>query len=280
LALVAGVAVGNYLHQPLDWWFDSDRSPDGRELLIVLCQALEPKPADANPTDAEGGANPLVAPPARFWLPLLGLLATLVELLIPPSLFPAIVVGGARMLIAVLVGRVMTPPDFRASMPWLPWALGLAIFIEWTVLSGLARQWKNGMVPALTGLCFAAAGAVMLLAHYKKPMDVALFFFASLFAIAIVASIFASDTGPALAASAVVLPGLVLETYYYTSDFGDVPLLSFLLAALAPIALAPMLLPYWARREGWARWAAGAVLPLVPAAAALLLAAQADKAEF
>jgi hypothetical protein len=87
-----------------------------------------------------------------------------------------------------------------------------------------------------------------------------------------------SGTGPALAAGAIFLPGLLLTGLHDSSS--KVPLRSFLLVGLAPLALAPLALPFLARQAGWKASLAGLMLPLIPAAVGVYLAFQQESLEF
>jgi hypothetical protein len=151
--------------------------------------------------------------------------------------------------------------------------------LEWSVLVTLARRWKDGTIAVAMVLCFLAASAVLLHAHSLKLTNIALFFGAALAGPALVTWFWPGDTGPVFAAVAVVLPGLILTGLHDTTDH-KVPLESFLLAGLAPLALTPMLLPFLIRQPGWKHWLPGIILPLVPAALSVILAAEAEPLDF
>jgi hypothetical protein len=279
LALAAGVLAGNCLREAMPWRIDSDHPLNEHELRTVLGWSLEGKPAvepsAADPEREEPPEQPPV-PPARYWLPWLAGLALLIDLLarlVSPS-------GGwaARTAVALLAGRLLTPADLRIDAPWASWTLGLAILWEWAILRSLARLWRDGSVPAALSLCFAAAGLIILHAHSARLTDMALLFSVPLFAIALVAWIWPVDTGGALSAAAVFLPGLLLNAQQET--FSQAPWRSFLFAALAPIALLPLLYPKLARLTGWKRWALAIILPAIPATWGLILAAQAEQLQF
>ncbi len=87
-----------------------------------------------------------------------------------------------------------------------------------------------------------------------------------------------SDTGAALAAAAVCLPGLLLNAQQ--SIDSAIPWRSFMAAGLAPLALAPMLLPGFARQTRLRRWIPALVLPLIPAIWGVIRAAQAEALSF
>jgi hypothetical protein len=277
LAVAAGIYAGNYFMdpKPMPWQLEKNRPLTVTDLRTVLGWSLEAKPA-AEATDTS--ADPPPKPRPIYWLPWLAALAMLVELFAGLPKVPGGITGAARALTAMLAGRVLTPSvspeDFRTAMPEVSWLLGLAILLEWSVLIVLARKWKDGTPAAAVALCLAAASLMLVLAGIKSYMDLALLGSAALVGPALVAWKWPSDTRPALAAGAVFLPGLVLIGLHDTST--EVPLRSFLLLGLAPLALAPLALPMLARQPGWNTWLAGLILPLIPAVIALILAAQVE----
>jgi hypothetical protein len=278
LALAAGVVAGNYFRGDMPWRIDSDHPLNQSDLREVLGWSLEGKPAvEASETDQEK-EEPLRVPQATYWLPWLAGLAMLIEL---PARFirgPASIWWTIRTLAAVMAGRLLTPADLRIEQPWASWALGLSILVEWAILHSLAQRWKDGTLAAALMFCLAAAGVIILHAHSGLLTDMALLFSVALFPIALIAWFRPSDTGAALSAVAVFLPGLLLNAKHDT--YSDVPWRSFLFAGLAPIALLPMLHPRLARQTRWRRWVPGIVLPLIPATWAVILAAQAEKLQF
>jgi hypothetical protein len=81
-----------------------------------------------------------------------------------------------------------------------------------------------------------------------------------------------ADTSGAVPLGVAGLPTLLLNGRFATES--QVPLASFWLAALAPLALLPFLLPIVARRPRWITIPLRAALVLAPLAAAVVLAAQ------
>jgi hypothetical protein len=114
-------------------------------------------------------------------------------------------------------------------------------------------------------------------------MFVALIFFAALLGPALVAVVWRGNTGPALAAAALVLPGLMLTDQHDTAfdptpdDPSSVPVprICFALVGLAPAALLPLLLAGPDRLGGWKHWLPGLVLVLIPVGLAVYLTADA-----
>ncbi|MFO0842452.1 MAG: hypothetical protein U0797_08665 [Gemmataceae bacterium] len=265
LAVAAGMLAGNALRGVFPWRVDHERPLTFADWRAGLEASLEVRPM----TEGEEAIPP---PPTYYWLPWLAALAMAVEL----ALVPAANSGpgwAARAVVALLAGRLFTLPGARGELPWLPWCLGVVILLHWGVAVGLARRWKDGLVPAAQAACFAAAGVVILHAHSARLADAAMLFGMALLGPALAAFVWRGDASVAAAAGVVVLPGLVLMGQQET--FSEVPLSSFALAGLAPLALAVALVPALARQVGWMRWVLAA-LPLVPAAAAVLLAAWAE----
>ncbi len=288
LALAAGVVAGNYFREDMPWRIDSDRPLTVGDLREVLGWSLEGKPpAESSETDQDKKEptqsddekkEPIRVPQSTYWLFWLAGLAMLVELLarfatLPPSIWWTI-----RALVAVFAGRLLTPADLRVEHSWTPWALGIAMLLEWAILQSLAQRWKDGTLGAALSICFAAAGIVILHAHSGRLTDMALLFSVALFPIALFAWIRPSETGGALGAVAVFLPGLLLNSMHDTVS--DVPWRSFLFAGLAPIALLPMLHARLVRQTRWGRWVPGIILPLIPSIWAVVLAAEAEKLQF
>lgn len=275
LALAAGVLAANYFRQTIDFAIEPDRPLRIAELRQVLGWSLESKPI----MESEDETSALDEPPpvrfAHYWLPWLALFALIAELLIRCCWLPSGAAWTLRAVISLFAGRLLTPALTRVEAPWVAWALGITIVAEWAILIALSRQWRDGTAPAALALCLIAVSALMMEAHSLKLIDLALYAAAGLAGPALVAWRWPGDTGPALAASAVYLPGLLLTGHQET--FSDVPWQSFLLMALAPVALAPMLVPFLVRQTGWKRWLPAFTLIMIPLIVAALLASKAQK---
>jgi hypothetical protein len=285
LAVAAGVYVGaalvsNSVSDEYPWQLESDpkMTLKTKDLLQVFVWSLEEKPALPEDGAAQDGTKAAEDPPSLrrmplYWLAYLAGLAMLVEMLLPMLVVPAEALWVVRTVIALLAGRLLTPGFQRMEHAWIPWALGLAILLEWGILATLARRWRDGVVPTALGFCCVAASMVLIAAAYATACDYALLAGAALAGPALVSWNCPSDTAPAGAACAVILPGLVLAGYNGSTDEA-IPIWSFMLAGLAPLALLPLCLPALARQEGLARWLPGLVLPLIPAVLAVVWAMQ------
>ncbi|HEY8504471.1 MAG TPA: hypothetical protein VIL46_07805, partial [Gemmataceae bacterium] len=113
-------------------------------------------------------------------------------------------------------------------------------------------------------------------AHTARLSDVAVLGAAALAGIALVAVFPKSDTGGAVGPAVVLLAGLMLSGRYET--FSGVPRSSFLLVALAPLALLPLLVIR--RLKPAASLLAQFGLVLVPVVIAVVLAMQSESLEW
>ena len=240
--MAIGVVNGNYFGGAIEWRFPSEFTWTWQD----FCAALG---WPAGPASQE---EPAYLPAARFWLPWLAGLAMAIELLAKLPGLRGIVGWLPRLLAAWLAGRLLTPPDWHIQEPMVPWLLSAAIILNWFVLSTLARHWQDGTLALGLAACSAAAGAVLVLqADSARFMDMALFLFAALLGIALVVWARPGNTSPAAAAVATFLPGLMLIGYHGLSREVMPSPRNFLLIALAPLALVPILWPSLTRQEGW-----------------------------
>jgi hypothetical protein len=223
------------------------------------------------------GWAPLV-PTSRVewsWLPSLALLAGLAGL--TPLLFPedSPVSRGATIVAALLVAGAsawLLVPDFeslRTARPYYVAGVAVAVFLLWAGLDLLADRQPGGRVPLLlTGVAVAAA-AVLLYAGIASFTELAGVLVGTLAGAAVAA--YRNPGRPYLRGIvpgfAVLLVGLLAEGYLNTS--AQVPWVSFVLVALAPLLL-------WAGgRRGWLQAAA----VLVPLAVAVALAVASAEGE-
>jgi hypothetical protein len=269
LAVAAGVLAGNASRDVFPWRVDHERPLTFADWRSALEASLEARPVP------EGEESPVV-PPTYYWLPWLAALAVVVELAcaVGPGSGPA---WAARAVVSLLAGRLLTLPVARGELPWASWGLGMVILLNWGVTAALARRWKDGVVAAVQAACLTAAAVVVLHAHSARLADAALLFGMALLGPAAAAFLWTGDVSAAAAAGSVALPGLLFMGQQET--FSEVPVWGFALAGLAPLTLALALVPALARQEGWRRWALAA-LPLIPAAAAVALAARAESLPF
>ncbi len=269
LAITAGVLAGNHFRELLSWRIDADQPLTWSGWRASLEASLEPMP----PQDE---ASPAPIPRAFYWLPWLGLLAMLVELLVVRWADSG-VAWSLRAMVALLAGRLLTPQALRWEHPWTPWALGLAILVQWGLSSTLCRRWRDGLVGVVQLGALLAAAAVILHAHSALLTDLTLLVAMALVGPLLAAWLFSGDASSASAAAALALPGLVLIAQQET--FSEVPLRAFLLAGLAPVVLGLAVLPGLSQLGGCKR-AVFVVLAWIPSAVAVYLAAQVEELPF
>ena len=122
----------------------------------------------------------------------------------------------------------------------------------WVVLDHLAACGFPAEITALQALVALLAGGVMLYAHSAKFMDMATILGSALLGVAVVAGSVKVDARGAIPAFVGLLPGLLVSGRVLTTS--EVPVASFVLAAVAPLALLPWLVPNLSRRTGpWPR---------------------------
>lgn len=177
------------------------------------------------------------------------------------------------LVLAVAAGPVIpADPGFdRAQFYALFVAGSLAL---WVVLDHLAACGFPAEMTALQALVALLAGGVMLYAHSAKFMDMATILGSALLGVAVVAGSAKVDARGAIPAFVGVLPGLLVSGRALTTS--EVPVASFVLAAVAPLALLPWLVPNLSRRTGpWPRFIR-CVSVLAVLVAALVLAGRVE----
>jgi hypothetical protein len=163
--------------------------------------------------------------------------------------------------------------------PWLRPALLAAMLLIWITLDSLAHARVGGEIAAHLAVIFMAAGIVLLYAHSARFMEIAVVLGSAMFGIAVAATAAKTDVSGAVPAGVAFLPGLVLAARPSLAE-NQVPAASFWLIVLAPLVLAPFLLPALARRDGWLTRSIRVVLVLIPLIIAVVLAAQHEKLVF
>lgn len=180
-----------------------------------------------------------------------------------------------RLCATIAVAFWLVPDRLREPDAWLLPALASAVFLEWIILDGLARSGQGARVSFYQAAMFFAASAVILYSHSARFMDVSAMAGAAFFAIAVVGSVSRqADSSGAVPAGVCLLPGLILSTKAGTES--QVPPLACFLVALAPLVLAPWLIPTLARRSGPVTQICRWILVLIPLTIAAVLAGRAE----
>jgi hypothetical protein len=109
-------------------------------------------------------------------------------------------------------------------------------------------------------------------------MDIALILGFALFGLSLPAFLGSADTSGAVPAGVAFLPGLMLNGRYQTESL--VPVESFWLVGLAPLALLPFLLPRTYLQNPWVISILRLVAVLAPVVVAVVLASQHEQLAF
>lgn len=190
-----------------------------------------------------------------------------------------------RVVAVYVVSAWLVLGNAAADPQWagLRWHLIGAMLLVWVVLDGIARGGASGELSLYLAATFYAGAAVLLYSHNARLMELAVILGSTMFGIAVtlLTKPHLDDAPKALASGAIpatvlFLPGLLLGTRPSHAD-NKVPDLSFWLVALAPLVLAPFLIPRVNRQNRWALIALRAVLIFVPLLVAVVLAGQHEK---
>lgn len=189
-----------------------------------------------------------------------------------------LLVWAARVGAVAVVAPGLVPDALAAEHVWVRPAFVAAVLGIWAALDGVARADAGSEVAAYLAAAFLAAGAVILYAHSARFMDLAVMCGCAAFGVAVATFPTRADASGAAPLGAIGLPALLLNGRYLTES--QVPVGSFVLVALAPLALLPFLLPVVARQPKWVVIPLRALLVLAPLVAAVVLAAQHETLAF
>ena len=221
---------------------------------------------------------------------------------LPPYIVFLLVVGLVTQLLADAADRYESLKSYRTGFTAAKWptravmlALGAApvipadpgfdrtqfyaLFVAgsvalWFALDRLAECGHPAEVAALVGLTALLGGGVMLYAHSAIFLDLATILGCALLGVAVVSGGAKVDARGAIPAFVGVMPGLLVSGRVLTTS--EVPVASFVLAAVAPLTLLPWLIPNLSRRKGpWPR-VVRLVSVLVPLVVALVLAGRVE----
>jgi hypothetical protein len=187
---------------------------------------------------------------------------------------------------AVTAWLVLGKAAEAGAWAYLRWELAAAMLLLWPVLDALARRGFGAEVAAYLGAGLFAGAAVLLYAQNANFMELAVLIGSAMFGIAVVAARGVPGAAPAdvhttgaIPAGVAFLPGLLLGTRPSHAD-NQVPDICFWLVALAPLLLAPVLVPRIGRQNRWALLALRAALVAAPLLAAVALAARHETLPF
>jgi hypothetical protein len=175
-----------------------------------------------------------------------------------------------RIVAVVIVSGWLISAHIAAELPWLRYEVLLAMLLSWLTLDGLARNREGCEVAAYLAASFYAASAILIYAHSKQYMELAVVLGSAMAGIAVASNILRTDVSGAVPAGVAFLPGLVLaaKPNFYT----EIPAICFWLVPFAPLVLAPFLIPFLARKNGWVLRILRIAMLLIPLAIAVALA--------
>lgn len=169
----------------------------------------------------------------------------------------------------LVLGTAAAAPEWK----YLRYQLAAAMIGIWIALDGVARADAGAEVAAYMAAAFFAAAMMLILAHTKRHMDLAVILGCAMFAIAVVSSLGSSDASGAVPVAVAFLPGLVLGTQPSLGTH-KIPQLALWLVSLAPLALSPFLISALNAKRGRVVVLVRATLVLAPLAAAVIMATQ------
>jgi len=176
---------------------------------------------------------------------------------------------------------MLTPTDVQAATPWAVWLFGGTFFVEWVVLDALAEAAPGGAVALGVALVLFAGGFVVLCAGWGSVSEAAIRMGFGFVGLVLVAWWFRVDVGTAAPAGLEFVMGLLFAGYNNLES--KVPLTSFLLPALAPLAgvmLLPLLLLSDSRRRSFLLQTLFLLFILIPVIVAVVLAVRAEPLSF
>lgn len=238
------------------------------------------KPDDLIPWTPDPARTWQLLPRAAAVLLLVGLVTHAAAALITrhrpdaPARRVAMLVWCLRIGAVGVVTWRLVPVAARTEVPWLLPAFAVVVLALWVALDSLTRTETNGLTVGLSAAAMLGAGGVMLYSHSAQFMEIATAVAAVLAGVAVVSAVGKVSAGGAVPAVAVFLPGLLL-TGRLVND-SKVPVASFWLLALAPLALAIFLVPAIAKRNPRALAAAKVALVLAPVVVAVVLAGRVE----
>ena len=212
------------------------------------------------------------------WVPWLALAAAVAGLLTRVPRLPA-GVGWAVWAAVIAFAAVKLVRASDPTSPW--WTVPAFVLLNAAVgfgLAALSRRDPGAGVPAVAALALVTAGSVLIHAHTARLMEAATIAGAALSGIAAVALATKADAGAALPAAAVFLTGVLVIGHHET--YSEVPVKSFVLPAVAPLAAAAALVPPLTRLTGARLRLLQFTLLLIPLAAAVWLAEAAEPMDF
>lgn len=215
--------------------------------------------------------NPLWWPDVKrlAWLPWLASAGALAGLLRAWLKWNTLSTALWAVVMAVAIIRVM-PKDYHTAPLWAVPAFALLTSLLGFGFLKLNEKQPGFVVPGLFAAALMTAGLVIVYAHSKSLMDVAMLGAMSLVGLAAVALFTKADVGAVFPGVAILLTGALFAGYHET--YSDVPSKAFWLPAIAPLLALVGLIPWVQRQRPWVRVVIVAVPMLIVLGVAVGLA--------
>jgi len=239
LALALSLLVGNYLAGVWPGWL-----PNGRRISWVAWSAI-----------VGAFAGLLIRRPSTR--------------IAGQALWAAV---AAAMAVRVIPASSLTEPV---------WLVPSFVFLAGLIAHGMLRLSEvrpGALVPLVMAMSLGAAGTVIIHAHSKSVMDIAVVGGVCFVGIASVAIFTKADCGAAMPGAALLLVGVLYAGYHETESL--VPKAAFVLPAFAPVVALVGLIPALERRTPRSRNAAVLVPVLLVLSTAVALAAANETLSF
>ena len=145
----------------------------------------------------------------------------------------------------------IVPKDYYTEPLWVLPAFALLTSMLGYGFLKLNEKQPGFVVPGLIASALATAGLIVIHAHSKSLMDVAMLGAMGLFGLSAVALFTKADVGAVYPGAAVLLVGTLFAGYHET--YSEVPSKAFWLPAVAPLLALVGLIPWVQRLKPWQR---------------------------
>jgi len=179
--------------------------------------------------------------------------------------------------VATMAIRVIPGPSLIEPMGLVPAFVGLTAIVAYGS-ARLSELRPGALVPLVLAMSLGAAGAVVIHAHSKSVMDIAVIGSMAFFGFAAVAFFTRWDYGAAMPGAAILLAGVLFAGYHETESL--VPKVAFLLPALAPVVALVGLIPALETRGRLSRNAVVLVPVMIVLLTAIAIAARHESLSF
>lgn len=275
IAFIVGVAAANYFRGCFTFRFQPDLPLSPSDLIHGFIAVLTGQPAMIGGIESD----PIFAPKAgRYWIPFAILVAGCGSLIVQLLTLPRILKQILRFAAAAIAARMFVPAALQEETPWLIWTIAILIVCHEEIAERISVRCPAQIPTTIWGLCSFAAAIVLIHAHSARLTDVATLIAFATWGIVITSFVCPFRLNSAIPLIAVSLIGTLVSGKHET--FSEVPLVSFALPALAPLAIGLLLLIPQRFQIGWKGWASALLLAGIPLTIAVAAAARAETLDF